>query len=279
MADAIAPVGLTLPVPIDARVSVPRIEPLLPLSDESRTIQLSNALRMRFEQEGLPNDLQLSPLSTDLGGGAAIQDLLQVRATAASIDWDLDRWGSLGFVVERETGMSGLFADFTPAPLLLTRNATTSAAGLAAHVDLGDGWVTSVSYTLNTTQLDLKAGASPTLATNSVHGQAYGVAIAKHGLFGDADTLGISFSRPSDTYFGNISLADSGLEGRVNLLGRYRGIRLANSAQETDIALGYVTSFFDGALALQANAGYQINANGQNGANGVAVLSRAKINF
>ena len=32
-------------------------------------------------------------------------------------------------------------------------------------------------------------------------------------------------------------------------------------------------------LALQANAGYQMNAQGQPGTNGVTVLSRAKINF
>ncbi|MBV9571382.1 MAG: hypothetical protein JO056_09090 [Alphaproteobacteria bacterium] len=279
LADATAPAGLTLPTPIEAKVSVPRIAALLPLSDEKRTIQLSDSLRLQFEQDGLTNSLPLSPLRTDLGGSAELQDLLQIRATAAGLDWDLDSWGGLGFVIARGNGVSSLLGDFVPTALSLAQNTTTTTAGLSAHLDLGDGWITSVSYTVDTTQLDLKVGASPTLATSSVHGQSYGVAIAKHGLFGDSDSLGISFSRPSDAYFGNVSLADAGLEGRVNLLGRYRGIRLANSAQETDIAFGYVTSFFDGALALQANAGYQMNADGQNGVNGVTVVSRAKINF
>jgi hypothetical protein len=154
-----------------------------------------------------------------------------------------------------------------------------SAAGLAAHVKLGDGWVTSFSYNVDISQLDLKAGASPTLGTTSVHGQSLALAVAKHGLFGDADALGISVSRPSPGYFGSLSLADAGLESGVNLSDSYRRIALSNQAQETDVALGYVTTFFNGALALQANAGYQMNVAGQSGANSLTVLSRAKINF
>ena len=52
-----------------------------------------------------------------------------------------------------------------------------------------------------------------------------------------------------------------------------------NRAQETDIQLGYVTNFLDGAVALQTNAGYQTNAQGQPGATSVSLLSRAKIKF
>lgn len=268
-------------MPVQAKVSVAKIDPLLPLADESRAIQLSNSVRLRFEQDGLPPDLQFSPAGSDFfdPDSAVLLHLPEARAAAASLDWDLDSWGSLGFVVENATGPSSLLGDFMPPSPSLAPNSRTALAGLSARFDLGGGWVTSFSYNLDTTQLDLKAGASPALATSSVRGQSYGISIAKHGLFDDADTVGVSFSRPSEAYFGTVSLADAGLEGRVNLLERYRGVRLANSAQETDIALGYVTSFFDGALALQANAGYQLNANGQNGVNGVTVLSRAKINF
>ena len=42
---------------------------------------------------------------------------------------------------------------------------------------------------------------------------------------------------------------------------------------ETDLQLGYVTSFLDGALALQANAAYQMNYQGQTGATSLSVLS------
>ena len=40
-----------------------------------------------------------------------------------------------------------------------------------------------------------------------------------------------------------------------------------------------MTTFMDGALALQANAGYQMNVAGLGGTNAVSVISRAKINF
>ena len=52
-----------------------------------------------------------------------------------------------------------------------------------------------------------------------------------------------------------------------------------NRRHETDLQLGYVTSFLDGPLALQANAAYQMNYQGQAGATSVSVLSRAKIKF
>ncbi len=55
--------------------------------------------------------------------------------------------------------------------------------------------------------------------------------------------------------------------------------RLPGAAPETDLQLGYVTSFLDGALALQANAAYQMNYQGQTGATSLAILSRAKIKF
>jgi hypothetical protein len=43
--------------------------------------------------------------------------------------------------------------------------------------------------------------------------------------------------------------------------------------------VGYITNFLDGAVALQTNAAYRTNAQGQRGATGVSLLSRAKIKF
>ena len=56
-------------------------------------------------------------------------------------------------------------------------------------------------------------------------------------------------------------------------------VPLSNRAEETDFQLGYVTNFLDRAVALQANAGYQTNTQGQPGATSVSLLSRAKIKF
>jgi hypothetical protein len=67
--------------------------------------------------------------------------------------------------------------------------------------------------------------------------------------------------------------------GQVNLaFDSARGL-VTGTAPESDIEFGYVTSFLGGSLALQANAAYQVNANGQRGENAVSVVSRAKINF
>jgi hypothetical protein len=198
---------------------------------------------------------------------------------ATALSWNVTDWGGVSLAAGNSSDSFGLLGDYAPGPLPFSDSARRSIGGLAAHVKLGNGWVTSFSYGADITQLDLKAGASAALATSSVHGQSYNLSIAKHGLFSASDMLGLSISRPSQDYFGSISLADSGLEGSVNLLNGYRAVTLGTEAKETDIALGYVTTFFNGALALQANAGYQMNVGGQNGANSVTVLSRAKINF
>jgi hypothetical protein len=105
------------------------------------------------------------------------------------------------------------------------------------------------------------------------------VAIAKHGLFG-GDSLGLALSQQSVPSFGDVDLGDSPTADPFDgfISSATRPI-LNGSKPETDLQLGYVTTFLDGALALQANAGYQMNSAGQPGNNGVAVLSRAKINF
>ena len=55
--------------------------------------------------------------------------------------------------------------------------------------------------------------------------------------------------------------------------------RMRFHTPETDIEVGYVTTFLDGSLALQTNASYQMNFAGQTGANSVSLLSRARIKF
>ena len=47
----------------------------------------------------------------------------------------------------------------------------------------------------------------------------------------------------------------------------------------TGTTLSTSGSFLGGKLALQTNAGYQMNAQGRSGANAVSLLSRAKIKF
>ena len=105
---------------------------------------------------------------------------------------------------------------------------------------------------------------------------AYSIAIAKHGLFGD-DTLGLSYSRPAPSMAGSLSSLMG--SGDPPLVVAAPSLAPGRAATEDDIQLGYVTNFLNGAVALQTNAAYQTNFQGQPGATSVSLLSRAKIKF
>lgn len=192
-------------------------------------------------------------------------DNARSQSFLAGASWDVTDWAGFGVTAIQNT-QQGLDA----VANMTGDKTTTSALDVAARLKFGNGWVTTASYGL--TQLDQRTQApATTLDTHS-----YAIAIAKHGLFGD-DALGFSFSRPSP------SVIDNGFNA-VTASGDLPPSFIANDhfttqTQETDLQLGYVTSFFDGALALQANAAYQMNYQGQTGATSLSVLSRAKIKF
>jgi len=188
----------------------------------------------------------------------------------ASLEWTPTNWSSIAFSATRGREQDSFFGAALSGPIGTASAAQTSSLGISARVGFGDGWVTTVAYSEGVSQLDLsRNGLVSNL--NPLRSKAYGIAIAKQGLLGD-DTLGISVSRPLQVYSGtltgmNISALNPALSGR------------GEAAPESDVSLGYVTTFMDGALALQANAAYQINANGDKGENAVTGVARAKINF
>jgi len=249
------------------------------------TIDLTKSTHLRLASVSIdpsrdllqvPQAFGLAPLDTPL----PLFEQSQLQLSAASLDWDYTDWGSLGLTASNSTSALGLTGDLNVSPLSPTSFAeNTASAGIAARLKLGDGWVTSFSYSAAISQLSLKDTNTPVDNESGVRSRAYGVAIAKHGLFGQQDSLGLSVSRHADGYFGNISLAGGGLGENLSLLNNYRRVSLSNDNPETDLALGYVTTFLNGQIALQANAGYQMNVAGQNGMNSLTVLSRAKINF
>jgi hypothetical protein len=185
--------------------------------------------------------------------------------------------GGLSFDVSSALGLdvTAIATQHTGLPLGFTRDtglsskANTAALNVSAHMDFGQGWVTTASFSEGLTQLDPRAGLGGTLRE-----QSYSVSIAKRGVFGD-DALGMSFSRPAPSMSGSLSSLSA--SGDVPLTVA-QSVPLGR-AQETDIQFGYVTNFLDGAVALQTNAGYQTNAQGQPGATSVSLLSRAKIKF
>ncbi len=186
--------------------------------------------------------------------------------------------GGLSFDVSSALGLdvSAIASERSGLPLGFSRDAnlaprsSTAAIGFSAHMEFGQGWVTTASFSEGLTQLDPRFG----FGGGTLNEQSFSVAIAKRGVFGD-DAVGLSLSRqpPSMT----ASLASLSASGDVPLTVA-QGMPLGR-APETDIQVGYVTTFLDGAVALQTNAGYQTNAQGQPGATSVSLLSRAKIKF
>jgi hypothetical protein len=192
-------------------------------------------------------------------------------ATFVSADWNFAPASGLNLTASGSAEQNSLAASVDQSKAALSK-VSSNAIAASAHVGLGDGWVTTVSYSQGVTQLDLK----PTnLLGASLDTRAYSVSVAKHGLFAENDSLGLAVSRPIEDFAGRLSVAPlnntDGLGGNPLLP--------FGARPETDLELGYVTSFFNGALALQANAAYQMNVEGQNGTNSLTVLSRAKINF
>jgi len=187
------------------------------------------------------------------------------QSLLAGASWDVAPWADLGLTALHNTQQNvGVVSNLTSGRI------DTNALEMTARLKFGNGWVTTASYSQGFSQLDQRS-QTPPLDTRS-----YSIAIAKHGLFGE-DALGFSFTRPA---LGTLDNSFSAVSASGDLPPSFiSGDRFPNQTQETDLQLGYVTSFLDGALALQTNAAYQMNYQGQSGATSVSLLSRAKIKF
>jgi hypothetical protein len=244
------------------------------------TISLADGLRMRFGAESLSAQ---NPELPDFGNlaqfdGPQQYDLRSARTGLAGMDWDFASWGGLGIVASYTSEQNGVLGSTNSGPLSLAKSADSTSLGTSAHVGFGDGWVTTVSYSQGITNLDLRA-SSLEPSTDTLHSSSYALAIAKHHVFGE-DSIAVAVIRPIQTYSSDLGFlpTDSLDTGSDMIFGRAHD-SLMGQAPDTDLEVGYVTSFFNGALALQANAGYQMNLAGQSGTNSFSVISRAKINF
>ena len=206
-----------------------------------------------------------------LGGASNPFNERTATSLLGGVSWDVARWGTIGLTASQTSERGGVLGN-----AMSGLNANTSALGVAARVALGGGWVTTAVYSEAITQLNLKPGLSPSLASDSLRTRSYGLAIAKNGLFGD-DALGLAVSRPAFGADSNEFITMTGGHGRQQFFTRNN--LLEGTTPETDIEIGYVTTFLDGSVALQTNASYQMNFAGQTGANAVSLLSRARIKF
>lgn len=209
------------------------------------------------------------------GNLGQLYDASQTHSLLAGITWDVTHFLGLeatGIASERSGVPLGLGNAAHIAP-----KSATQALGVSAQLAIGQGWVTTASFSEGLTQLDT-ARVDLSAVGTSLHEQSFSIGIAKHGVFGD-DTLGLSYSRPAPSMagFANLATASGGLPPLV--IAQAPSLTPGRSATESDIQLGYVTNFLGGAVALQTNAAYQQNFQGQEGATSVSLLSRAKIKF
>jgi hypothetical protein len=181
------------------------------------------------------------------------------RTILAGADWDVASWGGLGIAAAQFTQPDGGWAGLT-GPQFATPRVST-LFGVSAHLNFGDGWITSFSYDEGRTQYDLRPDAL-SITNDDTASRIFDFTVTKSDVFG-GDALGLSWVRPAQP-------SDSVLLAPQ--------ISLSSSTPESDFQLDYETSF-NGNVTLQANAGYQMNVNGQNGTKAISVLSRAKINF
>lgn len=231
------------------------------------------AANLRLRAGVAINSERLDQFSFDPGaptGPLALTfDASQSKSLLGGLSWDASSVFGLDMtaISSQRSGIPIGFDNPAVAPKVATQ-----ALGVAAHMDIGQGWVTTASFSEGLTQLDQRDTSAPA----SLHEQSYSFAIAKHGLFGD-DALGLSFSRPAPSMAGPFA---TGLTASGDLAPLVVAQGLTSSrATESDFQLGYVTNFLDGAVALQTNAAYQTNFQGQPGATSVSLLSRAKIKF
>jgi len=199
-----------------------------------------------------------------------ISDPSRTQSLLAGLSWDFAQSSGIGFTAISSSRAGMPFAFEAGGNLAIPGKTSTDALGVSAHLGLGSGWVTKLAYSEGLSQLDLRSGQS------SSEEHSYSIAVAKRGLFGD-DAVGFSFSRPAPGLVGSFAGLTS--SGDLPPMIVTRGENLVTPSAETDFQLGYVTNFLNGALALQANASYQVNYQGQTGATSVSLLSRAKIKF
>jgi hypothetical protein len=188
-----------------------------------------------------------------------------VTSVLAGVSWNATEWAS--FAVDSISAFQKNVPLAYGLAMPMGSSANTSAVEVSARFNLGNDWVTSTHFSQGFTQLNLRGGS------DSFDSQAYAITVAKHGVFGD-DAVAFSLSRPAPGMIGSFSAFSAAGELPPVVLPTAQ-----TAARETDFQLDYVTSFLNGRLALQTNAGYQMNVQGQTGASAVSVLSRAKIKF
>jgi subtilisin family serine protease len=248
------------------------------------TMDLSDTVHVQFGASSLTPytpefEVSAHPIIEQMFGQDHMYDRRRAEGSVAGLTWDFAKWGGLGVTVSQTDEHNGLLGGFTSGALSISRMAQTTAAGFNARVGFGDGWVSTASYSEGLTRVNLQTDGLVD-GIDTLHSRSYGIALAKNQVFGDNDSMGIALTRPIHVYQGGLHLtAATGYDQQGNITISSEHVSLSSSTPETDLETGYVSTYLNGALSLQANAAYQMNVDGRSGTNAVTVLSRVRFNF
>lgn len=195
------------------------------------------------------------------------QDTTHLRSaqnTAAALSWRFAPWGIVGMNVTHTDEQNSLLGGMEQGALTLTADAATTSIGFGARANLGGNWVASASWSRG--QTDAAAVANGLVQSFSpIESEAYGVALAKLGVFGKADSIGVAISRPLHITGGTASItASTGVTEAREIHYSTETVNLASLTPETDYELGYTASLGE-RVSLQASAMYQQDVGGAEG--------------
>lgn len=206
------------------------------------------------------------------------QDLSQPRSAenaVASLNWKFAPWGQVGAQVARTSEENSLLGSEEQGALNITAQAQTTSIGFGARVDMGDDWVASASWARGLTDATPVAGGL-FQSFSGIESEAYGIALAKRGIFGESDALGIAVSRPLHIVSGSaVITASTGVTETREIIYSTETQSLASPTPETDYEVGYTAKLGE-ALTLQTSVIYQQDASGLAGDDAVAAFATVK---
>lgn len=217
----------------------------------------------------MADDRMLSKLTQD------VEHTRSAQSTLAAMSWNFAPWGTAGVSVGMTEEQNSLLGSTESGALALTSDASTASVGTSVKFDLGDQWTMSGSWSMGRTQATPVAG-SIVQGYSEIESQAYGLAIAKQGIFEDDDSLGFAVSRPLHITSGTATMyASTGVTEDREIIYTQENVALASSTPETDYELGYTTKL-SADTSLQANFIYQQNVGGEANEDAVAGLMTLK---
>jgi hypothetical protein len=201
--------------------------------------------------------------------------LRSAENTEAAVTWRFAPWGVAGVNVARTDEANSLLGSDEAGALTLTSQAATTSVGFGVKLNLSADWIATASWSRGATEATPNASGLAQ-SFSGIESQAYGIALAKRGVFGANDSIGLAISRPLHITAGTaVVTASTGVTEAREIIYTSEVLNLASPTPETDIEIGYSARIGE-ALTLQTSAMYQQNAGGVQGEDALAAFVTLK---